>query len=396
MRARTDERPAVVVAHPGAELYGSDRMLCESVQGLVETGHRVVVALSCDGPLITQLEARGAECRVMAMPVLRKAALRPRGFAALVASVLRSVAPTAMLLREVRPEAVYVSTQTIPSWVLAGRLARARTVCHVHEAERHPSAIIERAMVWPLAAAHRVLANSAYSAAVLADVMPRLSKRTEIVPNGVAGPDRGCVGRARTDLTGPVRLLFIGRLSPRKGPHVAVRAVRLLRQRGIPATIGLLGAVFIGYEWFERDLCADAANLIDDGAVTFLGFRSSVWKTLEQHDVVVVPSTLPEPFGNTAVEAVLAGRPVIVSRTGGLPEAVSGVESALVVEPGDASALADAVTEVVTSWPDFVCRAEAARELASRRFSPSGYRKAIMEAIAPVDERVSTDAKTAH
>ncbi|WP_256793616.1 glycosyltransferase family 4 protein [Terrabacter sp. Ter38] len=356
-------------------------MLCESVQGLVESGHRVVVALPSDGPLVAQLENRGAECRVLAMPVLRKAALRPRGFLSLVATLLRSAGPTAALLREVRPVAVYVSTQTIPSWVLAGRLAQARTVCHVHEAERHPSGMIERGMVWPLAAAHRVLANSEYSARVLTDVLPRLAGRSQVVPNGVAGPDSSHSSPARADLGGTVRLLFVGRLSPRKGPDVAVRAVRELRGRGIPASIGLLGDVFAGYEWFERDLRTQAADLVDVDAVSFLGFRSSVWETIESHDVVVVPSTQPEPFGNTAVEAVLAGRPVVVSRTGGLPEAVAGVASAVVVEPGDAEALADAVAQVVADWPGFVERAEAARKPAGERFSPQRYRRAVAQAV---------------
>jgi len=93
----------VLVAHPGADLYGSDRMLLESVDGLVVSGHRVVVALPGPGPLVAHLQRRGAEIRFMPMPVLRKSALRPRGMVRLLAQGVRSLRPAVSVLRETRP-----------------------------------------------------------------------------------------------------------------------------------------------------------------------------------------------------------------------------------------------------------------------------------------------------
>ena len=53
-----------------------------------------------------------------------------------------------------------------------------------------------------------------------------------------------------------MRLVVTGRISPRKGQEVAVDALERLRERGRPATLDLVGAVFPGYEWCERDLRA--------------------------------------------------------------------------------------------------------------------------------------------
>jgi glycosyltransferase involved in cell wall biosynthesis len=59
--------------------------------------------------------------------------------------------------------------------------------------------------------------------------------------------------------------------------------------------------------------------------------------------VGLVPSVWPEPFGLVAVEAMAAGVPVIASRVGGLPEVVTDGVTGLLVEPGDAASLADAI-----------------------------------------------------
>ena len=73
-----------------------------------------------------------------------------------------------------------------------------------------------------------------------------------------------------------------------------------------------------------------------DSRVRFLGFREDVWADLEDADVVVIPSRVGEPFGNTAVEAALAARPLIVSASSGLIEATQGLPGVLRVPPGDA------------------------------------------------------------
>jgi glycosyltransferase involved in cell wall biosynthesis len=59
--------------------------------------------------------------------------------------------------------------------------------------------------------------------------------------------------------------------------------------------------------------------------------------------VGVVPSILPEAFGQVAVEAMACGKPVVASAIGGLPEAIADGESGLLVEPGNVSALREAL-----------------------------------------------------
>lgn len=376
-RPREDGGSTLVV-HPGAELYGSDRMLLEAVSALTEGGRPVTVALPGEGPLVAQLRKRGAEVVFCPMPVLRKSALRPGGAVRLVADALRGLLPAVRLIR--RHRAVYVSTLTIPSWLLLARLLLRPALCHVHEAEASAPRLFRHAMALAPRLAGRVVVNSRFSLGVLTDVAPRLGDRSRVVYNGVAGPGELVPARAR--LTGQVRLLFVGRLSPRKGPQVAVAVLAELVSRGVDARLTLLGSVFDGYEWFEQELREAVGKLALEDRVEFIGFRPIVWPTLAETDVVLVPSIADEPFGNTAVEAVLAARPVVVSGTSGLREAVAGYATAQVIEPGATAAWADAVERVIEDWPRL--RDAALRDAAEARdrHSPAGFRRALAEEFA--------------
>lgn len=355
-------------------------MFLESVSGLLEAGEEVLAVVPSAGPLTEQFDRLGVAWRTLPMPVLRKSALTPGGFARLAATALRSAPSILGLLARVRPRVVYVSTQTIPSVLIAARLSGARTVCHIHEAERHPRRAVELGLFGPLRAAHELIANSEYSAMVVGGAVPALAERTRVITNGVAGPPTVTAPRER--LVDGVRVLYIGRISPRKGPDVAIRAVRSLREKGVRVSLDLVGDTFAGYEWFAEHLQDDAGDLIGSGDVRLHGFRPSVWDAIADSDIVVVPSVLPESLGNTAVEARLAARPVVVSEIGGLVEAIAGSASSHAVPPGDHEALADALHHVIDEWPSVREAALADARSAEGTFAPQRYRREVAAALS--------------
>lgn len=376
---------SVLVAHPSAELYGSDRMLLESVRGLIEEGTQVTVALPSDGPLAGRLRGLGADITICRSPVLRKSALTPRGFAALVASTIGGLADGWSLVSRVHPGRVYVSTLTIPLWIMIARLRRIPVLCHVHEGEASAPAALRTAIAVPLLLANRLVANSHFSAKVLERSFASLGRRADVIYNGVPGPAERLQARATLDSS--LRIAYVGRLSPRKGVDVAVDAAAELRSRGIPVRLDLIGTVFAGYEWYERELHERVAALGLGDAVRFHGFVPSVWSLVAESDVVVVPSRTDEPFGNTAVEAILCGRPVVASGTSGLLEATAGYHSARTVPSGNAHALADMLAGIVASWHSVRSAAWNDITLAEQRHSPVLYRRRVVEAVLAMAPR---------
>ena len=80
----------------------------------------------------------------------------------------------------------------------------------------------------------------------------------------------------------------------------------------------------------------------------FLGFRNDAPKIVQAFDIIAVPSHL-EPLGNSTLEAMAAGRPVIGSRVGGIPEMVVDGETGLLVPRATPAALADAIDRLVAN-----------------------------------------------
>lgn len=366
-------RQTVLLVHPGAELFGSDRMLLESAIGLVETGARVVVALPSSGLLVQELVAAGAEVVIVPMLVLRKVLLTPRGLPRLFRDTFRGLGAAWRLIGRLRPDVVYVSTIIIPQWPLVARLRRTRSVSHVHEAEASGNRLVNGMLYSPHLASHRTLVNSRFSLDTIRAALPALARRSHVVYNGVASPPHPLAPRPRVERA--LRVLYVGRLSPRKGPDLVIDAASRMHAAGRPVDVTLLGAVFEGYEWFERDLRRQAAEA--GVPVDFAGFHPDIWPFLAEADVLVVPSRVDEPFGNTAVEGILALRPVIASDSSGLREAAGGYATAQLITPGDPDSIAAALTDIDTRWDEMVSTVADSRAEALRRHAPAVYRSSI-------------------
>src|SRR5699024_7412129 len=196
-----------------------------------------------------------------------------------------------------RPDAVYVSTIIAPLWPILARLCGVPVVSHVHEAESDGSRIVNAILYAPHLAARQVLVNSKFSRDTVRRALPTVASKSHVLLNGVDSP--ADPESARAQLSGAMRILYVGRLSPRKGPDLVIRAAEELHRNDCPATVLLLGSTFTGYEWFAQELHELATN--STVPVQFLGFRPDVWSTLAACDVLVVPSRVAESFGNTVV-----------------------------------------------------------------------------------------------
>ncbi|MFB9378909.1 glycosyltransferase family 4 protein [Kineococcus gynurae] len=379
------ERARVVVTHPAATLYGSDRMALETVRGLLDAGADVLLLTGEDGPLLDAASVLGARTRVVPTSMLRKSAFTPRGLLPFTLRFLVGSGRAARLLRAARPDVVYVSTLTTPGWLLVARALRIPVVCHVHEAEGTAAVVVLRVLAAPLLAADVLLFNSQFCRQTMEQVLPRLRGRSQLVLNGVLGT-RHAHPRERAWSPGlPLRLLFLGRLSERKGVLVALEALRVLRRRGVDAHLDLVGDVFAEHVDMADKL---DATIGDDLAahVRRHGFDADVWPHLAACDVLLVPSVLPESFGNTAVEGILAARPVVGSDLGGLPEALAGYAAARLVPPGDAEALADAALTAAATEPE---TAAADARVAAARHDPETYRRRVADAVLALTRRTT-------
>lgn len=153
----------------------------------------------------------------------------------------------------------------------------------------------------------------------------------------------------------------VGRLSSEKGYDVALRALVDLPDCHL---------VFLGEGPELGKMRRMAASLGVNDRVRFEGWVPPPWTARWRPDVLLVPSYY-EGFGLVAVEAMLAGIPVVASDVAGLSEVLMDGKTGLLVEPGEPDELVRATRRLLD---DVDLRDELvvhARDDARRRFSPS-------------------------
>lgn len=134
----------------------------------------------------------------------------------------------------------------------------------------------------------------------------------------------------------------VARLSDRKGISFLIDAVKLLVDEGRKVTCFIVG----GGGSSSRDkidlLKKRAASMDISHCFIFTGLRTDIPEILSLFDVFILPS-LAEGLGRSLVEAMAAGKPVVASKVGGIPEAVEDGKTGILVPPGDAASLARAL-----------------------------------------------------
>ncbi|WP_264212624.1 glycosyltransferase [Leisingera thetidis] len=180
------------------------------------------------------------------------------------------------------------------------------------------------------------------------------------LPNPVL--DRAGLDRLRDDPPArvPGRIVAAGRLIPDKGHDVLLQAFA-----GVQKTLPQTELLIYGTGPEAPALEALAQQLGIAGRVRLMGYSADLLRDFARAELAVLPS-LREGFGNVAVETLAAGTPLVATRCLG-PEAIlQGGKLGTLVPPGDAEALAHAMTKALQTPPD-------SRQLAMGRAAAAKY-----------------------
>jgi glycosyltransferase involved in cell wall biosynthesis len=283
----------------------------------------------------------------------------PPAVARAISALVRDVATFRKLFRRDAIDTVLCATTATPAAALAARISGLTSVIYCGELFDTGSA----------ASGGRRLASRAMQAAVprIADLVICCSDRAaaQFTSNARAtvvrlyppiDRNRPVIDalEARATFALPLDrpvVVSIGALSPGRGQDVAIAALGHLRHGPSPAVLAIAGAPGggPGDESYARDLVGLATASDVESAVHFLGPVSDITALLSAADVFVNPARYEEPFGRAALEALAAGVPAIVTRTGAQTELLRDEYSALVVPPDDPAAIARAVSRLLAS-----------------------------------------------
>ena len=337
---------------PSLNAGGAERTTIDIADALSHAGARALVA--CEGGrLVSELQAKGG----VLIPF-------PAGTKNPFAMAL-NVSKLATIIRDEGVDIIHARSRA-PAWVALGaaRLTHTpfMTTYHGAYSGRSSAKILYNSV---MARGDMVIANSHYTSSLITGLHPEAAARIHVIHRGTdfrvfspAAFDTARVQRLRSawNLDPADRVVLVAaRMTAWKGHKDMIEAGRLLRTRGHAD----LRIIFAGDPQGRDAYLKDLDDLIEasglSGMIRHVGHCTDMPAAYLAASVVAVPSTQPEAFGRSAVEAQAMGAPVVVTDLGAVPETVLAPPDVLPrdrtgwrVPPSNPAALADALDEALS------------------------------------------------
>ena len=276
-------------------------------------------------------------------------------------------------LRE-RPAAVHFQLSQHPELVLLLQclllIARTPQIVTAHNVLPHERQWWHRLVFRAIyRLADSIIVHSRHSREELARELGVPAEKIRVIPHGnymffESGDDRPVAA------TSPFRILFFGYIRRYKGLTVLLEALAQVRDHGCDFVLDVVGKPVEPWEPYQRLI--DSFQL-GDRVETRLGYVpvEEVPEYFRRAAVVVLPYLNISQSGVLHL-AYAFSRPVIVTRTGGLPEVVDEGHSGFVVPPGDVDALAERLEQLIRDPDSCTEMGRHARELATTRYAWDG------------------------
>ena len=179
-------------------------------------------------------------------------------------------------------------------------------------------------------------------------------------------------------------ILFVGWISYRKGIHLLLQAFEAL-SLDIPG----IQLRIVGLEEADPNygisLRKSYADLVAARSVSFLGgiSQEELYREVSRCSLLCLPS-LAESAPMVIAQAMAAGKPVVASQVGGIPEMVEHNITGLLFEPGNVSELRDCLTQMLSDKMGRICMGRKAKEVASARYAPDAVARKTVDAYYEV------------
>ena len=358
---------------------GAEHSLLTLLRGLDRERFEPHLACSMEGPLTDR--ARECDTEIHLVPMLFQGKLEK------LLGLGRATLRLRRLIRQTGIQLVHTNS-IIAGYcgVLAAKLCSVPSIWHVRDIN-YP----ETAKKF-CTQAEKVIANSRATAESL-NFPDRLSSRIEVVYNGVAPEffsQDGTHGNIHQDLhVGETENLvgMFSRLDPWKGHREFLLGAKQVLASHSNTTFVIVGETLFGsHAKYREQLEILSRELGIFGKVRFLGYRSDVPELMSGMDVIVQPSSSPEPFGRTIAEAHAVGKPVVGSSLGGIPETLEDGVSGFLFPAGNDRELARCLIRLLDDPALARALGEAGRGQAIEKFTQARHTAQIEAIYASLTE----------
>lgn len=381
-------RPTIVFFDHTARWSGGEISLYNLVTHLDQTKYRPLVVLFDEGVLKDKLEAAGIETKVVCLDYsvagAKKDCIGAKDLLRFSRLTLawRFIRQLRRILR-VEQAAIVHCNSLKSDWLggIAARLAGVPAIWHVRDR------IAEDYLPGPVAKAFRLSARIlptqiiAVSEAVLKTLKLPAGAKAVAIHNGTVMKnfDAESAPEPFSREDGAYVVGIVGRLAPWKGQHIFLDAAAHVKKEFPTARFQIVGEAMFGEDDYAAQLKRQSDALGLNGSVEWLGFRQDVPQTVAKMDMLAHASISGEPFGQVIIEGMAAGKPVVATDGGGVPEIVNPGETGYLVPMGNPDALAGAITKCFKNPQNAAAMGKAGRKRAIEHFSIEATTRRVEE-----------------
>ncbi len=341
---------------PRLDAGGAERTTVDIAEALAAVGARALVATE-GGRLASELQAKGGV--IIPFPAGTKNPL----------TMIKNIGRLRMLCAQEKVDLIHARSRA-PAW---SALFTARQIgipfVTTYHGSYSGSSFLKVFYNSVMARGDIVIANSHYTASLIERLHPFAGNKVYVIHRGtdlirfsqeaISSERRTALRQAWRVEPGRPIILLAARLTGWKGQRVLIRAARRLIDLGVKDFTVVLAGDAQGRDAYVDELQELIRRLDLQDHIRLVGHCADMPAAFSLADVVAVPSTEPEAFGRSAVEAQALGTPVIVSDLGAVPETVLAppdcediARTGWRVPPGDDKALAHALADVFSLTTD--------------------------------------------
>ena len=346
-----------------AALGGGEIALANLVRYLDLKKVKPIVLLASDGPLVERLRAVAETYVLPLSPRVVTHKKDKLGIATLfrfrdALSVAIYIGRLARFIGDHNIDVMH--TNSLKADIIGGvaaRLAMRPVVWHVRDRIEYdylPKLAVATFRLLAHLIPSYVIANSA---ATLRTLHLRRGARSTSIPSGIELNGRSAVVHDGTSPSLPAkrqgphfdfRIGLVGRISPWKGQHIFIQAAALVNQRFPQARFFIIGATLFGEDQYDQERPSASEPTGNPGPRGIYRVPNDIKHAIAGLDLLVHASTKGEPFGQVIIEGMAAGKPVVATDGGGVPEIVEDGHTGILVPMGDVEAMAEAIVKILS------------------------------------------------
>jgi len=326
----------ILFLHSASDLYGSGKILADTIVILTKQNHRCTVCLPEEGPLKKELEDRGAVVIITGLGIIRRKFFSFIGilnrFFALTIAIIR----LSIIIRQKKINLIYSNTTAVLAGAVVARMLRIRHIWHVHEIIVKPIGFVKFLSYFLGNYSDRVIVVSNpvkdYWSQYIKKPLPQIS----VIHNGIDSSrftsSTGSNLRKELQLSSSTLVIgMIGRVHFWKGQDYFLKIAAKILNHVRDVKFIMAGDAFPGYECLYDQIAALKRRLGLDPFVIDLGFRSDIANVLHGFDIFVLPSILPDPLPTVILEAMSCSKPVVATSHGGVLDMVINEETGILI-----------------------------------------------------------------